>query len=34
MRMLATLSMDRAWQFVVAGLFSVALAGLIFYSVL
>jgi hypothetical protein len=32
MRMLATVSMDRSWQFVVAGLFSVALAGLIFFS--
>jgi uncharacterized protein YjeT (DUF2065 family) len=31
-RMLSTISLERSWQFVVAGVFSVALAGLIFYS--
>ena len=34
MRMLATISMERSWHFVVAGVFSVALAGVIFYSLL
>jgi uncharacterized protein YjeT (DUF2065 family) len=31
-RMLATISPERKWHFVVAGVFSVALAGVIFYS--
>jgi uncharacterized protein YjeT (DUF2065 family) len=33
MRMLATVSMERTWQFVVAGIFSVALAAFIFFWV-
>lgn len=33
-RMLATVSMERSWQFVVAGVMSVALAGLILYPFL
>jgi hypothetical protein len=33
-RMLATISLERSWQFVVAGVFSVALAGVILYPVI
>ena len=33
-RMLGMISLDRLWHFVVAGIFSVALSGLIFYSTL
>ena len=33
-RMLATVSLERSWQFVVAGVFSVALAGVILYPVI
>lgn len=33
-RMLATVSLERSWQFVVAGVMSVALAGLILYPLL
>ena len=33
-RMLGTVKMERAWHFVVAGAFSVALGGLIFYPLL
>jgi len=33
-RMLGTVSLDKLWHFVVAGIFSVALSGLIFYSTL
>ncbi|MEY2494411.1 MAG: hypothetical protein QOJ45_903 [Verrucomicrobiota bacterium] len=31
-RMLSTIKMERSWHFVVAGIFSVALAGVILYS--
>jgi uncharacterized protein YjeT (DUF2065 family) len=31
-KMLATISLERSWHFVVAGVFSVALAGVILYS--
>ena len=31
-RMLSTIKMERSWHFVVAGVFSVALAGVILYS--
>ena len=34
LRMLETISMERAWQFVVAGIFSVVLAGVIYYPLL
>jgi hypothetical protein len=34
MRMLARISVERAWEFEVAGVMGVALSGLIFYSVL
>jgi hypothetical protein len=34
MRMLSTVSVERSWQFVVAGVMSVALAGLILYPLL
>ena len=33
-RMLATIKMERSWHFLVAGVFSVAVAGVIFYSTL
>ncbi|MEY2518353.1 MAG: hypothetical protein QOF24_112 [Verrucomicrobiota bacterium] len=33
-RMLSTIKMERSWHFVVAGVFSVVLAGVILYSVL
>ena len=33
-RMLSTVSLERSWQFVVAGVLSVALAGLILYPLL
>jgi len=33
-RMLATISLERSWQFVVAGVFSIALAGVILYPLL
>jgi uncharacterized protein YjeT (DUF2065 family) len=33
-RMLSTVSLERSWQFVVAGIFSVALAGLIYYPLI
>lgn len=33
-RMLSTVSLERSWQFVVAGVMSVALAGLILYPLL
>jgi hypothetical protein len=33
-RMLGTVSLDRTWHFVVAGVFSVALSAVIFYSAL
>jgi uncharacterized protein YjeT (DUF2065 family) len=33
-KMLGTVSMERSWQFVVAGIFSVALAGVILYPLL
>jgi uncharacterized protein YjeT (DUF2065 family) len=33
-RMLSTISMERSWHFVVAGIFSVILSGVIFYSAL
>ena len=33
-RMLAVVSMERSWQFVVAGAFSVVLAGVIYYPLL
>ena len=32
LRMLATISPERSWQFVVAGIFSVLLAGFVFYA--
>lgn len=32
-RMLATVSLERSWQYVVAGVLSVGLSGVIFYSV-
>lgn len=32
LRMLNTVSMERSWHFVVAGVFAVALSGVIFYS--
>jgi len=32
LRMLSTVSLERSWQFVVAGIFSVALAGVILYA--
>jgi hypothetical protein len=34
MRMLARVSSERSWEFVVAGVMAVALSGLIFYSLL
>lgn len=34
MRMLSTVSLERSWQFVVAGVMSVVLAGLILYPLL
>jgi hypothetical protein len=34
LRMLATVSLERSWQFVVAGIFSVALAGVISYPLM
>ena len=34
LKMLGTISEERAWQFVVAGIFSVLLAGVIFYRLL
>lgn len=33
-RMLGTVSLERSWQFVVAGVFSVAIAGVIYYPLL
>ncbi|HEX4640498.1 MAG TPA: hypothetical protein VH252_03880 [Chthoniobacterales bacterium] len=34
LKMLGTISMERAWQFVVAGIFSVLLGGVIYYPLL